>query len=41
MQKSIDSSGKSSWARITNMVGIQARETYGRVLNLAQRIQYV
>jgi len=41
MQKSINRAGKSSWARITNMVRIQARETYGRDLNIAQRIQYV
>ena len=41
MHKSIERSGKPSWARITNMVRIQARETYGRDLNLAQRIQYV
>ena len=41
MQKSIDRAGKSSWARITNVVRIQARETYGKDLNLAQCIQYV
>jgi hypothetical protein len=41
MQKSIQSAGKSSWERITNMVRIQARDTYGRDLNLSQRIQYV
>jgi len=41
MQKSIDRLGKSIWARITNMVRIQAMETYGRDLNVAQRIQYV
>jgi hypothetical protein len=41
MKKSIKRSGKSRWARINNMVRIQARESYGRDLNLAQRIHYV
>ena len=41
MEKSIDRAGKSSWARITNMVRSQAKKTYGRDLNLVQRIQYV
>jgi hypothetical protein len=31
----------SSWARITTMVRIQAREAYTRDLDLAQRIQYI
>jgi len=41
MQKSIDQAGKASWARITNMIRNQAKETYGRDLNLVQRVQYV
>jgi hypothetical protein len=41
MKKSIDQAGKACWARITNMIRSQAKETYGRDLNLVQRIQYV
>jgi hypothetical protein len=40
-KKSIDQAGKTIWARITNMIRSQAKETYGKVLNLIQRIQYV
>jgi len=41
MQKSIDQAGKYSWERITNTVRSQAEETYGRDLNLVQRMRYV
>ena len=41
MQKPIDQAGKASWARITNMIRTQAKETYGRNLKLVHRIQYV
>jgi len=34
-------SAMSSWARITTMMRIQAREAYTRDLDLAQRIQYI
>jgi hypothetical protein len=41
MKKSFDQAGKASWERITNMIRSQAKETYGRDLNLVHRIQYV
>jgi hypothetical protein len=41
LKNSITQSGISSWARVTNTIRTQARDTYSRDLGMAQQIQYV